>query len=184
MRVRLMAAAAVVAAAGSVVAVMAQEARGRRAPGRPDPAALRAELGLTDEQAAQMEKTWADGRKLAIRQRADLAIARIELEELMNAPVVDQKAIDARVKAVADLQAAQLKARTDQRLAMRRILSPEQQEKMKQLLKQRRAERGPRPADWRGRRPARSGAPAPGPGGPWPGQSEENDDPAAPEPPR
>src|SRR5512134_350626 len=125
MRVQLMAAVAVVAVAGSVVA---QAARGRRAPRRPDPAALRAELGLSDEQAAQMEKIGADGRKLAIRQRADLAIARIELEELMNAPVVDQKAIDARVKAVADLQAAQLKARTDQRLALRRILTPEQQE--------------------------------------------------------
>jgi Spy/CpxP family protein refolding chaperone len=187
MRVRSMAVAGALALAGSVLAVGAQEARERRAagtPGRPDPAALRAELGLSDEQAAQMERMGAEGRKQAIRQRADLAIARLELEELMNAPVVDQRAIDAKVKAIADLQAGQLKARTDQRLALRRLLSPEQQEKMKQLLRQRRAERGARPAGaWRDRRPGRTGValPPPGPGGPWP---EGDEDPAPPEPER
>jgi Spy/CpxP family protein refolding chaperone len=177
------AALAVLALAGSVVAVMAQEARQARLP---DPAALRAELGLSDEQAAEVRKLWADGRKQAIRQRADLAIARLELEELVNAPVVDRKAIDAKVKAVADLQAAQLVARTGQRLAMRRILTPEQQAKMKQLGRERRAERGPRPARaWRGR-PGRPGdpLPPPGPGGPWSEGMDEDDAPASPEPER
>jgi Spy/CpxP family protein refolding chaperone len=182
MRMRLMAAVGTLAVAGSVLAVGAQEARERRQPGgRPDPAALRAELGLSDEQAAQMQKMRVDGRKEAIRSRADLAVARIELEELMNAPNVDQKAIDAKVKAIADLQAAQLKARVDQRLALRRLLSPEQQEKMKQLQQQR---RGPRPAGaWRDRRPGRDGAPIPppGPGGP---SSDENDEPVTTEPER
>ena len=186
MRVRTMAAVGVLAVAGSVLAVGAQETPGRRqAAGRPAPAALRAELGLSDEQATQMQKMRTDGRKEAIRQRADLAVARIELEELINAPAVDQKAIDAKIRAIADLQAAQLKARTDQRLAMRRLLSPEQQEKMKQLQRER---RGPRRAGaWRDRRPARTGAPTPPPGqggpqgGPW---SEADDQPAPTEPER
>jgi len=181
MRVRLMAAVGALAVAGSVLAVGAQEVRGRRQPeGRPDAAALRAELGLSEEQAAQIQKLRADGRKQAIRHRADLAIARIELEELMDASVVDQRAIDAKVKAVADLQAAQLQARTDQRLALRRLLSPEQQEKMKQLRQQRR----PRAARaGRDGRPGRAGAPlpAPKPGGP---RSDEDDEPATPEPER
>jgi len=184
MRVWLMAAVGVLVG-GSVLAVGAQEVRGRREPaGRPDPVALRAELGLSDEQAAQVQKMTTDGRKQAIRQRADLAVARIELEELMRAPAVDQKAIDAKVKAIGDLQAAQLKARTDQRLALRRLLSPEQQEKMERLLREKRAGRGPRPAGARrDRRPTRPGAPVPppGPGGPW---SEEDDNPAPPEPER
>ena len=90
-----------------MLAAAAQE-RPRRAgrDGRPDLATLQAELGLTAEQAAQLQKAWADGRKQAIRQRADLAIARIELEELMGAPVVDEKAIDAKVAAISGLQAA------------------------------------------------------------------------------
>ena len=92
--------------------------------GRPDPATIQAELGLSADQAAQLKKLRDDGRKQAIRQRADLAIARIELEEAMDAPSVDEKLVAARVKAVSDLQASSLKARTDQRLAMRRLLTP------------------------------------------------------------
>ncbi len=43
------------------------------ATGRPDRAAIQAELGLSAEQAAQLKKLRIEGRKQAIRQRADLA---------------------------------------------------------------------------------------------------------------
>ncbi len=184
MRMRMWVAAGVVVMAGTVLAV-AQERGPARAAGRPDLATIQADLGLSAEQAAQLKKMKTDGRKQAIRQRADLAIARIELEELMDAPVVDQKAIDAKVKAISDLQAAELKARTDQQMALKRILTPEQQEKMKQLRQTRRAERrGARPARaWRGRGPQGQGTlgappPPPGPGGPW---DDEDADPPSPE---
>jgi Spy/CpxP family protein refolding chaperone len=164
---------------GGTVLATAQE-RPRRE-GRPDRAAIQAELGLSADQAAQIEKLRVEGRKQAIRQRADLAIARLELQELMNAPTVDEKAVAAKVKAVSDLQAAGLKARVDERLAMRRVLTPEQQEKMKQLMRQHRQDRGARPGRaWRGGRPgAGTPPPAPGPGGPW---SDEGDAPPVPEP--
>ena len=142
MRMRLWTAVGMLVVAGAVVAV-AQE-RPRRE-GRPDRAALQAELGLSADQTAQLEKLRVEGRKQAIRQRADLAIARLELAELMDAPNVDEKAVAAKVKVISDLQAAGLKARTDERLAMRRLLTPEQQEKMKQLMRQHRQERGRRP---------------------------------------
>jgi Spy/CpxP family protein refolding chaperone len=182
MRVQLLAVAGALVVVGAVVAVTAQERGPAWRPGRPDPAAIQAELGLNADQAAQLKKLWADGRKQAIRQRADLAIARIELEELMDAPSVDEKVVTARVKAISDLQASSLRARTDQRLAMRRLLSPEQQEKMKQLMRRGRMERaGAR----RGGRPGRPGSQGPrppaGPGGPW---SDEIEDPPTPEPER
>jgi Spy/CpxP family protein refolding chaperone len=186
MRMRMWAAAGALVVAGTVLAV-AQERGTGRAAGRPDRARIEAELGLSPEQSAQLQKMKVEGRKQAIRQRADLAVARIELEELMDAPVVDQKAIDAKVKAISDLQAAALKARTDERLALRKILTPEQQAKMKQLRHERRAERGARPARaWRGRGPAgpapQGMAPVPpGPGGPW---ADEDEDPPSPEPER
>ena len=160
MRVRLLAVVGILAVAGTVVVAAAQE-RPRRQ-GRPDAAALEKELGLSADQAAQLKKLRAEGRKQAIRHRADLAIARLELQELMDAATVDEKAVAAKVKAISDLQAAALQARTSERLAMRRLLTPEQQEKMKQL------------APRRGRmgRPGRAGRPgtgmaAPGPRGPW-----------------
>ena len=177
MRMEALAGLGILVMGGTVLVATAQE-RPRRAgrEGRPDLATLQAELGLTAEQAAQMQKARADGRKQAIRQRADLAIARLELEELMSAPVVDQKAIDAKLAAISSLEAAGLKARTDQRLALRKLLSPEQQEKMKQLMR----EREPRPArGGRDGRPGRPGPPPPGPGGP---SADESDELPSPEP--
>ncbi len=176
MRFQRLAVAGTLVAAGAV-AVWAQEpGPGRRGEwtGRPDPARLQAELGLTADQAAQLKKLRDDGRKQAIRQRADLSIARIELEEAMDASTVDEKLVAARVKAVSDLEASALQARTNQRLAMRRVLTPEQQEKMKQLKRQGRMERA---TQRQGRRSGRPGAPGPrppaGPGGPSADETDE-----------
>jgi Spy/CpxP family protein refolding chaperone len=172
MRMRLLVAVSLLAVAGTVAVATAQE-RPRRQ-GRPDFASLEKELGLSADQSAQLGKLRAEGRKQAIRQRADVAIARLELQELMDATTVDEKAVAAKVKAISDLQAAALLARTNQRLAMRRLLTPEQQEKMRQL-----APRQGRPGrQGRMGRPGRAGRPGPGmappgPGGPWAGEDDE-----------
>jgi Spy/CpxP family protein refolding chaperone len=181
MRVLVLTAVGALAVAGTVVVAVAQERP--RGEGRPDRAAIQAELSLSADQAAQLRKLRIEGRKQAIRQHADLAIARLELAELMDAPTVDEKAVAAKVKAISDLQAAALKARTDERLAMRRLLSPEQQEKMKQLMQRNRWERGPRPVrGWRHLQPATGEAPPPpGHGGP---RSDGDDAPPVPEPER
>jgi Spy/CpxP family protein refolding chaperone len=181
MRVQLLAVTGALVVAGAVVAVGAQEPGAGGRPGRMgrvDSAAFQAELGLSAEQAAQLEKLREDGRKLAIRRRADLAIARIELEEAMDAPSVDEKLVAARVKAVSDLEASSLEARTNQRLAMRRLLTPEQQEKMKQLKRHGRTERA---AERQGRRWGQPGShgtrPHAGPGGPWSDTIEDQPEP-------
>jgi Spy/CpxP family protein refolding chaperone len=115
-----------------------------------------------------MRNLRAEGRKQAIRHRADVAIARLELEELMDAKTVDEKAVAAKVKAISDLEAAALKARTDERLAMRRLLTPEQQEKLTQLAPRGWRGRGARPGRaWRNRQPV-PGGPAAGPPSPEP----------------
>lgn len=185
MRVQLLAVTGALVVAGAVAAVGAQErgaARRAERVGRPDPAAIQAELGLSADQADQLKKLRDLGRKQAIRQRADLAIARIELEEAMDAPTVDDKVVAARLKAVTDLQAASLKARTDQRLAMRRLLTPEQQEKMRQLMRRGRTERAGARRERRTGHPGSYGErPPAGPHGPW---SDEIEDLPAPEPER
>ena len=141
-------------------------------PSRPDPPTLQREIGLSDEQAAQMRRLRSEERKQAIRRRADLAIARMELEEALDAPSVDEKLVGTRVRAVSDLQAAEVRARADRRLAMRKMLTPEQQGKLKQLMRERGGAHG---AGWRGgrsRRPARGAMPE-GAGGP-PGDPGED----------
>lgn len=123
----------------------------RRGPAGP---AWQHRLGLSDEQAAQLRKMRLEGREQAIRRRADLAIARMQLREALDAPTVDEKLVASRVQAVNDLQAAAVRARVDRQLALRKLLTPEQRERLMQMRQQRgmRAfERG----DRRGRGPAR-----------------------------
>ena len=76
----------------------------------------------------------------AIRQRADLRIARSELNDLLRAPAVDEKAVSAKLKQVTDLEAAAAGAG---RAApgLRRVLTPEQLAKLQTLM------RRPRPGE-------------------------------------
>lgn len=180
MRLHILAAVGTLAVAGVALAAAPQAAPGRGRGGRrPGIGRIQQELGLSAEQAGQLKKMWMDERKQAIRRRADTAIARIELDEAIDAPTVDDKVVAAKQKALADLEAAALKARTDHRLALRRLLSPEQQDKMRQLMRERFHDRGDwRARGWRrqgpGRAPAMTPAP-PGPGGPG-GPDGDGDD--------
>lgn len=170
MRVKLFAGAgagvALLALGTAVVA--AQEPR--RAP-RGDFAAIRAEIGLTDQQVAEIRKVHQQERKVAIRRNADLRVARMELDELLSAATLDEAAIAAKVKAIGELQSAAFKARTESRLAVRRLVTAEQYQKMQQV--RHRAVRA------RHARPGRRGMPgemAPPPGPPGGGDEQGGDD--------
>lgn len=102
---------------------------------------MKEELGLSETQASQLMKLRSEERKAHIRRRADLEIGRLELNELLEAPQVDERAVAAKVKELADLQAAALRARVDTRLAVRKALTPEQHDKLKSLMRGRRGSR-------------------------------------------
>jgi len=113
-----------------------EEARPSRRPGPGGPSRLermREEAGLSDQQAEELRNLWSQHRKAAIRQRADLHVARVELQELIHAANLDEKAIAAKVKAVSDLEAAALRARVESQLAVQKVLTPEQREKLRDL---------------------------------------------------
>jgi Spy/CpxP family protein refolding chaperone len=180
--------------AGAVVAAWPALAQGPggQAPGGPgqgpggpradrprmDRAAMQKEVGLTDAQVSQLQQLQQAERKLEIRRRADLQIARMELDELFEAATVDEKAVAARVKVLADLEAAALKASVDHRLAVRKVVTAEQLQKMKMLR--------PRHADRRRDGPPGPGSRGPGfgpprgpdgpPDGPPPGDDESEDE--------
>jgi Spy/CpxP family protein refolding chaperone len=140
------------------------------------PAQMAEALGLTEQQKAQIEKLRAEQQRAAIKRRADQQLARFDLAELLKAQTVDEKAVALRVKELTDLHGAAVKAHVDHLLLMKKILTPEQQEKMKQM----RASRpGMGPGAGKGRRMMRGPRPG-GAGGPGlpPGDDLEDDEPS------
>lgn len=94
---------------------------------------LKERIGLADEQVEQVRKLRVEHQKAEVQRQAALQVARMELNELFRAPMVDEKAIAAKLKVVGDLEFAVLKARVDQRLALRKVVSPEQAEQIEKL---------------------------------------------------
>jgi Spy/CpxP family protein refolding chaperone len=143
MRLKVFAAVATMAALGVAMA-WAQEPRRERPRG--GIAQLQADIGLTDQQVSQIRKVVGQERKAAIRRNADMRVARMELQELMSAPTLDEAAISAKVKALGELQAAAFKARTESRLSIRRLVSADQFQKMqghRRAMRARGERRGP-----------------------------------------
>jgi len=94
---------------------------------------LKAELGLTDVQQADLRKAREAGQKDRILKQAAARVARMELKSLLRAEKVDEKAVAAKLAEVQAAQGALLKIRVDQSLAMKRILTPEQQKKLQSM---------------------------------------------------
>ena len=116
------------------------------APG-PDPERLKAELGVDDAQLEGLRKLHAERRKQAIRRRAELRVVRLELDELLGADTVDEKAVLAKAERLSELQGAALRELVKSRVAARRILSADQARAFEQLMRRsgrERPGRGPR----------------------------------------
>ena len=110
---------------------------------------MRERLGITDAQVEQLRTLRRTAAKSGIRNRADWAVKRIELEELLEADKPDRTLIDKKLREIADLQYGMLKARVDTRLALAGVLTPEQRSKLRSMMRQRmrgrmqRGRRGP-----------------------------------------
>lgn len=126
-------------------------------------ARLRARLGLNDEQMEQLHKLKVDRQKAEVQHKAAVQVARLEMNELFRAATVDEKAVAAKLKVVSDLEVAGLKARIDERLALRKIVSSEQAEQIERMLIGRHRARAAVRAKARQGRPGRGG-PGRGPG--------------------
>ncbi len=106
-----------------------------------DPA-MREELGLTEEQQSKLRSLGFDAAKSGLRSRTDLAIRRMELEELLQQDTPDKVELDKRIKALTDAQTARTRQRIEHRLAFRNVLTPEQRTKLRGLMEKRMAMRG------------------------------------------
>ncbi len=135
---------------------------------------VRQQLGVTADQAAKIRQQESDFRKAEIRNRADLQIKRMDLNDLLTADKPDRAAIDSKLQEIGAAQIALEKSAIDERLNMRDALTPAQRQKLEQIMTQRRqpaigvpvpggnAPRGPQGGGRGGRGPAAPPPNAPG----------------------
>jgi Spy/CpxP family protein refolding chaperone len=128
-----------------------------------DPA-IREKLGITAEQAGAIRKQESDFRKTEIRERADLQVKRVDLRDLLDAEKPDRAAIDSKLQEISTARLALEKSAVHFRLTMREAITPEQREKLHQLMSERfRHEGGPGRPGPRGEGHKGQHGPAPAP---------------------
>ena len=134
--------------------------------------AIREKVGITAEQFAAIRKQESDFRKAEIRDRADLEVKRVDFRDLLEADKPDRAAIDSKLQEINNARLALEKAAVHFHLAMKEAITPEQREKLHQLMSERwRREGGPgRPGGPRGEGHMNHHGPAPAPNAPEPTQ--------------
>ncbi len=126
---------------------------------------IREKLGITAEQIGAIRKQESDFRKAEIRDRADLEVKRVDLKDLMEADKPDRAAIDSKLQEISNARLALEKSAIHYRLAMREAITPEQRQKLHELMSERwRHEGGPgRPGGPRGQGQKGQHGPTPAP---------------------
>ncbi len=126
----------IVAILVSATSLLAQEQQMKRPEGQPgNPMAER--MKLSDDQSNQIEKIRTDFQKQQISQRSKLETSRLELRELMRADNPDKGAIEKKINEVSQLGAQSQIGRFNQMLAIRKVLTPEQQKMMREGMRMR-----------------------------------------------
>ena len=126
---------------------------------------IREKAGITAEQAAKIRQEVTEFRKAEIRDRADLEVKRIDLENLLSAEKPDRAAIDSKLQEISAARLTLQKSAVHFRLTMREAITPAQREKLHQLMRERRQHQGGpgRPGGPRGEGHKGQHGPAPAP---------------------
>lgn len=95
------------------------------------------ELGITEEQAGQLQASFYELEKKMVTLQGDAEVAQIELRRLMDADTPDKAAVLAAVDKAGAARTAIQKAMVEQRLAVRDILGEETARKIKRLVGER-----------------------------------------------
>ena len=91
-------------------------------------------LGLTDEQVAKLHDLRMASQKDRIRLGADARIAKLELEDALRQPNPKAEDVKAKVAAVNAVRGQMLERMVNARLEMKKVFTPEQQAKMKNMM--------------------------------------------------
>ena len=115
------------------------------------------ELGLSEAQRDELSEIATAHRKDAIRQKAEIELARVDLQKLMKQDEPDMDAVRDQLMKVATLEVDMKLQRLQFRIDSKNVLTEEQQEGLKKMLKDKPAQgmRGRRRAGKPGPRPQR-----------------------------
>jgi len=94
-------------------------------------------LNLSEDQRNQIEKLRTDFQKQQVPLQGKVQIAQIELRELMRAENPDKGAIEKKINELSQLRAQVGVARANQMLAIRKVLTPEQQKMIRDGVRER-----------------------------------------------
>ena len=93
----------------------------------------RRHLDLSEEQRKQIKSVRREAARKHIQQQADVRLAHLDLQALMEAEEPDRKEIHAQLKKIAKLQGDMRITQVDQRLDIRELLTPDQRQKAKKM---------------------------------------------------
>ncbi len=87
-------------------------------------------LNLTAEQINELTNQQMKFKKQRIRNRADMEIVRLDFKKLLSAETLDEAKLQSSAKEMSDMIVRQISATLDARIAVIKILTPEQRKKM------------------------------------------------------
>ena len=94
---------------------------------------VKAALGLTEDQVTRLRQITVETEKTAIKTKADLAVRRIELRELLKADNPDRDTVMRKVQEVSALTGQLMQQHVQALLSAKTILTPEQQKKIREF---------------------------------------------------
>lgn len=99
---------------------------------------IRQQLGISDDLAKTLEGQLTDFRKKLIQEHANLEIQMIDLQNLLSQPAPDKSAVSDQTQKVGDAQLGLEKAVVDFVVTLKQEIPPEQQQKIREFLRERR----------------------------------------------
>lgn len=97
---------------------------------------LLAGLGLDEKQKVAIKEIKSRVAKDAIRKKADIEVARIELRDILDKDQIDMAAAEATLKKMSSLQADIRLSRIKKMQEIKAKLTPEQRKKLKEMREQ------------------------------------------------
>ncbi len=98
------------------------------------PPMLMKKLGLTEEQKEKVQSIRSGAEKEKIRMQAEFQIKQMELQEELEKKNVSEKKVDKFIDEIAQLQKKMLGNKIKTMLALKKVLTPQQQEKLKNFM--------------------------------------------------
>ncbi|MGA9884946.1 MAG: periplasmic heavy metal sensor [Candidatus Acidiferrales bacterium] len=105
---------------------------------------VRKQLGISDEQATTFDQQLTDFAKTMIRDRANLQVQQVDLQHLLAQQNPDRSAVDSQLQQLSAARVQLQQAAVNFYLTLKQEIPPEQQQKIRQFLRER------RPGAWQG----------------------------------